>query len=100
MPKHNETANITRMRSEDGQLPAYAFPGGYPLFYVNKKNNILCPKCANENDEIFAPIVDAGVNYEDAQLYCDQCSERIESAYAEDEAEGAYAEDEAEGENS
>ncbi len=87
MPKHNETANITEMRLENGQLPAYAFPGGYPLFYLDKENNVLCQRCANENDEFSAPLVAADINYEDAQLYCDQCSKRIESAYADDESE-------------
>ena len=89
MTKHNEMANITKMRLENGQLPAYAFPGGYPLFYLDKENNVLCQKCANENDEFAAPLVAADINYENAQLYCDQCSKRIESAYADDDAESA-----------
>jgi hypothetical protein len=29
------------------------------------------------------------VNWEDPQLFCEECNERIESAYAEDESEEA-----------
>jgi len=28
-------------------LPAYAFPGGYPLFYIDGLACISCPDCAN-----------------------------------------------------
>lgn len=75
-------------RDSDGKLPAYAWPGGYPLFYLDKHDNVLCPRCANEQDPDGddAPVV-GDANWEDPSLYCDECSERIESAYAEDEAE-------------
>lgn len=84
MPKHDETPAITETRMENGDLPAFAWPGGYPIYYLDKENNVLCPACANKNDEFSAPIVAADINWEDAGLYCDQCSKRIESAYAED----------------
>lgn len=77
-------------RLEDGRLQAYAWPGGYPLFYLDRENSVLCPACANKSDsdaeEVpqFKPIA-ADVNYEDASLTCDQCNGRIESAYAEEE---------------
>jgi len=69
----------------DGQLPAYAWPGGYPLFYLTESNAVLCPEHANAegnySDEL---IVDGNINWEDPHLYCDH-GERIESAYAEDD---------------
>ena len=82
--------NIQKLRADnDGKLPAYAWPGGYPVYYLDGEDNVLCSKCANKslNDfiEKFRPIV-GDINYEDASLYCDQCSERIESAYAEEDA--------------
>lgn len=80
---------------DDEKLPAYAWPGGYPIHYVTKDNGVLCPDCANnerpadldENDDQWF-IVAADVNYEDSELYCDHCNRRIEPAYAdEDEAQ-------------
>jgi hypothetical protein len=73
----------------NGQLPAYAWPGGYPLYYLAKDNGVLCPKCANEftegrdNDEQLEPV-SYGINWEDSQLFCEHCNTRIESAYAEE----------------
>lgn len=66
-----------------GQLRKYTDLGGYPLFYLTKRDCVLCPLCANEEKAV---IVAADANWEDPELYCDECSERIESAYAEDEA--------------
>ena len=70
------------MRMENGRLPNYAFPGGYPLFYFDKGDSVLCPECANEEESLPS---EADINYEDDSLYCDECSRRIESAYAEDD---------------
>ncbi len=81
--------NIEELRDKDGKLPAYAWPGGYPIFYLASDNAVLCPKCANEytperdNEKQLKPVV-ADINYEDASLYCENCNVRIESAYAED----------------
>jgi hypothetical protein len=73
----------------NGELPRYAWPGGYPMYYLAKDNGVLCPKCANafnperDNDAQLEPV-EYGVNYEDSQLYCENCNVRIESAYAEE----------------
>lgn len=82
-------------KNDDGTLASYAWPGGYPIYYICKDSGVLCPKCANSKeckealedcpDDAQWLIVAAGINYEDPDLYCDHCSERIESAYAEDE---------------
>ena len=75
----------------NGEAMRYAWPGGYPIFYLTKQGNILCPDCAleqeqdedqfwNEND----PIEAHDANYEDPHMFCEGCNERIESAYAED----------------
>lgn len=65
-----------------GSLPSYAWPGGYPVFYFDSDNNTLCPNCANKTGYSTYPTA-YDVNYEDDSLYCDDCSLRIESAYAE-----------------
>lgn len=70
---------------------AWAWPGGYPIYYVTQDGGILSYQAANENlartldvgDDQFY-IVDMDVNYEDPGLYCDHTNERIPSAYAED----------------
>jgi len=73
-------------RDEDGRLSAWAWPGGYPIYYLDRENSVLCVNCARRSDEDkdeipqFKPIA-AGINWEDKALYCDDCSERIQSAY-------------------
>lgn len=76
-------------RDSNGKLSAYAWPGGYPLYYVMDDGEVLCPACVNDPSnpahEAGAAdgwrIVGADVNYEDANLYCAHCNKHIESAY-------------------
>lgn len=80
---------------EDGTYPAYAWPGGYPIYYIMKDNGILCPDCVNNErpkdlDDEYTDddrwiVVGQDINYEDADLHCDHCNEKIECAYCEDE---------------
>ena len=78
-----------------GQATQYAWPGGYPMFYICSDGGCLCPKCVTkERRRIFESIRDesrdgwkvdaADINYEDTSLFCDHCGNKIESAYAED----------------
>lgn len=71
-------------RDITGKLPAYAWPGVYPMYYLTQDGSTVCPDCANEEDTS-DPATDAGINWEDASMYCDDCGKRIESAYAEEE---------------
>lgn len=81
----------TLPRNDDGTFQSYAFPGGYPIYYLCEDGGILCPTCANDNKALVAVaaqdndkqwnIIAANVNYEDDTLYCDHCNKRIESAY-------------------
>jgi hypothetical protein len=73
-------------RDSKGRLRKYTDLGCYPIFYVTKECNVLCTKCASAEelhptDDI---VVAADVNYEDSDMHCDACGDRIESAYAED----------------
>jgi hypothetical protein len=84
-------ANLRELReSNNGKLPAFIWPGGYPMYYLDADNQVLCADCANRSaddpDELpsFKPA-DGDANYEDAHLYCDSCNERIPSAYAEED---------------
>ena len=74
------------------EYPAWAWPGGYPIYYVTKDAGILCPRCANEHlfltlDEDDAQwfIVAQYLNYEDDHLFCDHCGEQVEAAYGGEE---------------
>lgn len=68
-------------------LPAYAWPGGYPIYYVTSYNNIVCPECANKmiKDE-YEDITDYDINWEDNKMFCEGGC-KIESAYGEDNEE-------------
>lgn len=78
---------------EDGP---YAWPGGYPLFFVTSDGGCLHVKCAEENKDSIVDSIEGDhhdgwlveaqdINWEDPDLFCDHCGERIESAYAEDD---------------
>jgi hypothetical protein len=74
---------------------AYAWPGGYPLYFVTADGGALSFESAQENaaqirDAIIEDdkrggwrVIGVEVNWEDGELYCDHSGERIESAYAE-----------------
>ena len=62
----------------------WAWPGGYPIFYICADGGVLCSKCANKEIELTGDpqwrIVDADINCED-ECYCDHCADPIEAAY-------------------
>ena len=70
----------------------YAWPGGYPMFYVTADGGVLSPEavednledCCNPEDPAWY-VTGHDANWEDPNLYCDVTGERIESAYAEPE---------------
>ena len=79
---------------------AYAWPGGYPLYFTCDDGGALCCKCVKENTRLILEainyqqnggmhhnnwrVIGIDINYENNDLYCDHCSQQIESAYAED----------------
>jgi len=103
-------ASLRGLRLESGEFQSYAWPGGYPIYYLDSCDNVLCPKCVNRQQKEYEldllsdvcnwcidpsddgtyfdardlPVA-AYINYEDTSLYCNSCSKRIESAYAEEE---------------
>lgn len=77
----------------------YAWPGGYPLFFIMKDGESLSFKAAEQEAETIRTSIEDGheqdwipvaleINYEDGELYCCHLNERIESAYAEEKEEG------------
>lgn len=74
----------------------YAWPGGYPLFLLTSDGCPLCFDCAREEFSQIAyaikyklndgwRIVGCDINYEEKDMLCGHCGERIESAYGDDE---------------
>ena len=75
------------LESNDDELPYYAWPGGYPIIYIDGQNEILCPECANvalkeEEWEEWKPQ-SWDIYYEGFPLECRECGTQIESAYGE-----------------
>ena len=70
--------NLDNMKNNGGLFISRAFPGNYPVFYIDAENDVTCADCANKSDYVFE-IVHADINYEIPDLYCNNCNERIES---------------------
>lgn len=86
-------------------LPAYAWPGGYPIVYAardgwrdedgtlkfnsyDRSENACCAKCAGDVEKWPDLIIVAqDIHYEGAAEYCEYCNEVTESAYGDPEEE-------------
>lgn len=73
----------------------HAWPGGYPMYLITSGGDALCYACGRKNLRCIIPsiatkstdgwrVVATKINWEGHELACDQCGERIESAYGED----------------
>ena len=71
---------------------SYAWPGGYPLYLLMADGGTMHIKCAEKNRENIVDSIKTDtrdgwlpaavdVNYEDEDMICCQCNEKIESAY-------------------
>jgi hypothetical protein len=69
-------------KGEDGKYPAHAWPGGYPIFYFDNENNVLCPKCANK-ERMSTVVTASDINWENGSMFCDDCGENVECAYCD-----------------
>jgi hypothetical protein len=75
----------------------YAWPGGYPVYFVMSDGEALSFKAARENRRLILEairdqedrsgwrIVGAGINWDDNDLWCVDSNARILSAYGEEE---------------
>jgi hypothetical protein len=91
-----QASQVLRQVKEVIRSP-YAWPGGYPLYVIMADGEALSVKAAKENwREIVCATLwhdysgwraeGVDVNWEDPDLFCCHSGERIESAYAEDDA--------------
>lgn len=81
-------------------LPAYAWPGGYPLVYWCVDGEPLCAACVNaeiglvdvarrDRDRQW-DVVGMDVHWEGEPLVCAHCGEEVESAYGESDADDEH----------
>lgn len=77
----------------------YAWPGGYPLYFITHDGAALSFEAVREElRNVAYDVLNAGstgwrvealdVNYEDQDLWCAHTNARIPAAYAEDDVEG------------
>ncbi len=83
---------VERVRGSDGELPAFAWPGGYPLLYYTADGGTLCPSCANCEEATDATpddpdwyVIAYDVHWEGDPAICDHCGLSVESAYGSSE---------------
>ena len=79
-------------KGERIEFPMFAWPGGYPFYYVAEDGGVFCPNCVNGKNGSECIVVDDGcqsgwlvigvdVHYEGEALRCCHCEKEIESAY-------------------
>lgn len=63
--------------------PKYTSVGSYPLYYLVNNWKVLCAECVDDLDPDIDDVdtVTPHVNWE-SEIYCDECSRDIESAYS------------------
>jgi hypothetical protein len=77
----------------------YAWPGGYPLYFVMSDGEALSFRAARDNRRAILETLVSGersdwrpvafeINWEDTNLWCAHRAEQIESAYGQ--TEGAF----------
>jgi hypothetical protein len=79
-------------RTTDGKLPSFAWPGGYPILYLDGHDTVLCAECANEADGDPDELDDFRpqqwfIYYEGPDYECGECGKMLESAYGDPEVE-------------
>lgn len=96
LEERNESPQISKLRLKYAGmvLPTCIWPGGYPIYYMDTDGCILCPKCANENDDFTAELTSYSVHWEGPPLICEHASCVIESAYGDPDEEGKKSDEE------
>lgn len=72
----------------------YAWPGGYPMFFITSDGAALSFEAARSRRRSILEaiqqssndgwqVIGMQINWEDPELHCDHTGKRIESAYAE-----------------
>ena len=72
----------------------YAWPGGYPIYFITSDGAALSFDAVKENFKLCLyetkngncggwHVIGSDINWEDNNLYCEHTGKRIESAYGE-----------------
>lgn len=73
----------------------YAWPGGYPCYFVASDCEPLCHDCVKQEFKLAVRemrhpsafdmfrVIGQEINYEDEHLHCAHCEKKIEPAYGE-----------------
>jgi hypothetical protein len=91
---HSRISSIADLKATLRAGP-YAWPGGYPLYFITNDGAALSFDSARTEFSLIARsiednnndgwrIVACDINYEDDSLYCDHTGDKIESAYGDD----------------
>ena len=89
---HHSAINTSRDFLETLKAGPFAWPGGYPIFFIMSDGEPLSFNSAKTNAMLIARsichkardgwrVVACDVNYEDGSLFCCHSGERIEAAY-------------------
>ena len=79
-------ARLQAFRDGEGHFISLTWIGGYPCYYLDNENNVLCPDCANKVG-MSTEVVAGDVYEEGPVMYCDDCGAAIESAYGDPDEE-------------
>lgn len=90
---------MTRYKHEqfikDLEAGAYAFPGGYPRFFITNDGEALSFESATKNRKLIVNaitdndktggwlVIGCDINWEDQHLFCADSNKKIESAYGD-----------------
>ena len=81
MSSTSNTSDVVKsLVSEDGSLSSFTMVGGYPIYYLDNLDQVLCPECATYSLACGEFIRHAEVNWE-SDITCDGCEEELERAY-------------------
>ena len=89
--------NLEQIREPDGTLPAFAWPGGYPVMYLFSDGAGCCAACANGQNGSIARtinesddnpndgwyIVGYWIHHEGEPAACEHCGSLTASAYGD-----------------
>ena len=88
---HDAEMVSTLQLNRKPSLPAFAWPGGYPIAYLDADCNTYCADCSTEalqaHYDAYGRTVDYFIHYEGPSLFCQDCNAKIESAYGDPEEE-------------
>lgn len=80
---------VSRVHRDDLVKSPYTSFGCYPRYAVTDDGGALCHKCCQTESRSIGStyggdgwaVIGIEINWEDTELHCDHCGERIESAY-------------------